>query len=253
MPLIADAQRIYTGSTPAQRVYAGATKVWPMTFSPPDLPGLVGWFDADDPAAFVYSSAAEISQWTNKGSGLSFANANVATQPTRIVGQAGRSVVSFDSGVGDMLENASFVANDPYTEYLALWCYGASYETVHGSGYVARNQLHADTAEWYFNLPAGNNRFPVAASDNNPMQWTFRVPGGAGQQEVFRNGVLASSIASNGGWGIDNGLRLSRMDGQEIWRSFFYQYFELLIYEGYHDDPTRLQVEQYLRAKWALP
>ena len=226
----------------------------PKAFLPSDIPGLVGWFDADDPAAFVFSSGAEISQWINKGSGLSLSNANVATQPASLAGsQNGRAVVSFDSGVGDLLENSVFVANDPYTEYLALWGYGASYETVHSSPYVGRNILNADTAEWYFETAAGRNRFPVNVSDNSPMMWTFRVPGTAGQQEVYRNGVLVSTLATSGGWGIDNGLRLSRMDGQEIWRSFFYQYFELLIYEGYHDDPTRAQVEGYLRAKWALP
>lgn len=231
-----------------------ASHYTPKVFVPTDLPNLVGWFDADDPAKFVFSSGADISQWINKGSGLSLANANVATQPTRLLNQRnGRAVVSFDSSVGDMIENSGFVANDPYTEYLALWPYGASYATVHSSPYVARNYLAPDTASWYFDTPAARNQFPVAASDNNPMQWTFRVPGTPGNQQVFRNGVLASSVASGGGWGIDNGLRLSRVDGQEIWRSFFYQYFEMLIYSVYHDDATRLQVEAYLRARWALP
>jgi hypothetical protein len=232
-------------------------------FSPDEIPGLYGWFEADNVANFIYSSGLEISEWINKGSGVNFQQPVIGIQPAHQPAGYGR--IWFDASVGDCLENLEFMwpanpgnpSNRPYTEYVALYPYGPSYGQVHSSPYIDRNYLAADTVTWRYLVGGGSVSFPVGVApvDQRPQLFTFvvGVDGAPGSLKAYRDGVLVGQ-GTNSGWSIDNGLRIGgRMDGGEIWRSFFYAYNAFLVYEGVHDDATRLQIEDYLRVKYGLP
>jgi hypothetical protein len=77
-------------------------------FTPLDLPGLVGWWDADDASTFTYSSGTFISQWDDKsGKGYHLVQSTGANQPDRSGTINGRSSVVFD-GSNDSFSVTNF-------------------------------------------------------------------------------------------------------------------------------------------------
>jgi hypothetical protein len=225
-------------------------------FAPTDIPNLKGWWDSNDASSFVYSSGTEVSQWSDKsGFGWHMTQSTVGLQPSRSGTENSKPTIVYDSSVGDFLATAigSIVPTNPYTLYLAFRPYlHASYQTaLMDSNDLTRPGLYGDTTNTFFNSFGGSFVWPVNAADGVAVVYAFVVapnPNGA----FYRNGTLVVS-ANHSSWGLQFGLKTGKTAAQEIWRSFFTSYFEILAYAGAHTTTQRQQVEAYLKSKWGTP
>lgn len=85
------------------------------TWTPANLPGLAGWWDADDAATFTYSSGTVVSQWRDKsGNARHLAQADPALQPTRNGTINARPSVVFD-GLADRMVSSAYAKTKPTT------------------------------------------------------------------------------------------------------------------------------------------
>lgn len=127
------------------RAGAGGGSGW----SPLEIPGLIGWWDASDADSFTFSSGTTVSQWNDlSGAGLHFTQSEDVRRPTRNSTVNGLGAILFD-GIGaskrlDVDAGSDAIDLDPWT----LW-FVADADAVGGDGrYMSARRSATGAADY---------------------------------------------------------------------------------------------------------
>jgi hypothetical protein len=260
MPVALPTSRIYHGSA-LSALYRGADKVWepePSTFAPSDIAGLTVWLDAST------LPVAPVASWPDL-SGLGHHGTMVATPlPTvRAAGLNGRNVVRFTVNEGRVRGNTGHLSGPgpaPGYNYSILYVarmVGPFYGRIFAGLYPSTNFLlgyHTSAEDCCYDgtgfiLPGhGWTAFPTPW-----RMWgmTGTHDGTTAVDKVYMDRVHVAT--GSGGSGFQEGYNLSGYDATGIQETCDAEVAELLIYRRGLTDPERVAIEDYLRAKWALP
>lgn len=228
-------------------------------------PGLGLWLRADDLAAL--GQGAAVSQWVDASTGANNASqANAATQPTVQLNQInGHATVRFD-GSNDRLDlSTNLFANSQYplsvfivlqspdssAHIIGTGSSSAGYLTSYGGGVTivgGRPTLKANSASSGLHLTSS-----AAANDNQPK--VIAGVAGAGGSSLFLDGVLVAEGGANpNAYGYSKSA-IGASDGSNSNGSqdpFGGDIAEIIVYQRTLLTSERVQVEQYLGAKYGI-
>ena len=239
-----------------------------LSYTPLDVPGLMGWFDAADESTITHSSGS-VSQWNDKsGNAWHASQPTAAAQPTTgLVTLNGLNVIDFD-GVDDFLATA---ANSP--ELTALtFAVVARHDTFGGSGYGrvleidTERRLNVSTVT---GTPATENNFEFALASATPLRrfsadntaptaaWSIVVATHSGGTDVTsldirKNGANVNDFAETGtlGASLNKALVLgNRLDGL---RGHDGGIAEIVVSSVALTGADLASLEQHLASKWGL-
>lgn len=253
---LADADGVYIGATPVDAVYVGAKKVWPKSFDPSSLGGLVVWLDASQ---LGLADGAYVDPWPSLvNPALNGANYNtVPNQPKmRVNGLNGLPVVRFTQNSGLRWPNTGCdlqwtviyvgrmwassigrVVSGGYPPSNIVWGFWNGFEdVVYVEGFLTPDTKKPQTNNW--KLYSG---------------WGDGGPGNAATAFYSNGAYLAGGqpgSQNGGGWkGTFQINGYSPADNQETCEC---EIAEVLIYNRRLTDTDRADVENYLRVKWGL-
>lgn len=234
----------------------------PIVFRPTDISGCIGWMDANDNDAVTYNSLLQVSRWNNKGTlGGYFDASGAGVVSYGVAKQNGLNCVTF--------ENGGFLAGS----------YSFNFQARSIFLVVRPNSFPSNTA------------VPIFSSDTTNCQETFFLKNGTWTwfvgkhpspvpEEAFETAtdytgyasmaefVIGTDLSDN--WTGINGTYISPIYQATASFStatatyFLGNYFggspvnanidycEIIIYNKALSGPERIQVEDYLRRKWAI-
>jgi hypothetical protein len=212
-------------------------------FSPANIPGLVGWWDAADETTFIYSSGTEISEWLDKSPvGWHMTQTVISQQPGRQDAiQNGLAAIAYNPALWELMSAPTNVGK-PFTLFFASSSYAGrlTWWSTTGGIYWA-----TDSGNFYFGGPQAG---PVTPADWLPLAYAFRNDGGAPAGTVFfRNGVAATGGIAAGESVQNLSVGSPTSDKFEAW------HFEAILSNVYLSDAQMAEVSAYLREKWATP
>ena len=237
-----------------------ALRTWSGTKFEPELPaGVLGWWEADDAAAFTYSSGNVVSQWNDRSGGnRHMIQATVANQPTRSGTQNGRPTVVFD-GINDFMGTATPVTTATDNITMVVACkrtgpaagIGSTQSVVFQNGKATDGYgiaLRATNAN--IGLLRGNILMePTVTPDPaapGVLTLTKGAPGVA--WSLWLNGVQ-TNMASVGGVNAP-ATRTTLASDTHLWGGEIYA---ALLWGRVLSAAERIVVESYLKSKWGTP
>lgn len=248
MPLLNDADAIYLGGEPVDRIYLGDTQVWPSaSWLPSDLAGLTAWFDASQ---LALADAAPVTSWPDLTANARHLTPVRGTAPTfRTNVLNGKPVVRFSRSLGNALSSSasSWSYNHFFIVAKYALAYFADYDGLLGPG-------------------AGGDDLALIGSGAGSYFWY--TPGGSGWTLSYNGADITATrqpapmavwaqmgLKRPTAWFFDLQIGLDRVYGlaQGYNRHWDGDVAEVIAYDRVLTDPERLQVEDYLRTKWALP
>lgn len=214
------------------------------SWTPASLPGLAGWWDANDAATFSFSSGVLVSQWNDKsGNGRHLAQADTAKQPSRNGAMGGVSVVH---GASRWLDTAAFTVAQPLSLIVA-----GIYPTSSGPGMVssvggnlqfyraAAGQIRGYAGGVEISINSYVTGSHVTTLIFNGASSSFRMDGGA-------------PVSGNPGTaGTTTGLRTTERN--LAFPTNGYELAEIILCAGALGTTDRAAAEDYLRTKWGTP
>jgi hypothetical protein len=237
----------------------------PASWSPPDLPGLLGWWDAADPASIV-ASAGRVSSWADKsGAGRHLAQATAGKQPlTGSVTIGGRNALKFDATRGDIVTRTPvsapavntgtwFIAFRPRSPLQAnerVFSFdagGDDWNTAAAILPVVRSGGAGNFVCYYAGGSTYGDGSPILAQDTAYVFTTQRSA--AGVLQVWSHGVTRSDTV--GGTGNFAFTRLHIGGNPTSGGPANIDVGEAIWYEGALNATDRTTVENYLRTKWS--
>jgi hypothetical protein len=245
--------RIYVGSVEAGAIFKEEEKAWPV-WTPADFPGLSIWFDASQ---LGLADGAAVSPWPNLGSG---ADGPVIGTPAPVVRANALNslpVVRFAVDQGRIRMTGTGVDKD-YTLVYVSRIYGYGGQRVVNANYPPANLLFG---YWYGNRDVAYSTpgffTPNTQTPHTPPTYPWFLYSGDGAStpsyvpRFFKNGVLlGSGPGSSDGWmGYFN---ISGYQEPGTAETSECEIAEVLLYNRKLSDTERIQVEDYLRAKWGL-
>jgi hypothetical protein len=220
-------------------------KLW--TGNPLDMPGLIGWWDADDPLTITDGGAGTVFSWGDKStSARALSQLTGANQPvfnTRTLN--GRKVLDFD-GVNDRLLSDPGNINGPFTIFIVA---------QNDDGADSTQQVMLDRAasssgpavqkvtgnKWELFAGAG---LQTGTPDTSPHYITAVSNGASSQLRIDGVGVSGNS----GGQNLD-GIRIGNAGFNN---SYFWDgtINEVLVYQRALSVSEITQIETYLYNRW---
>lgn len=268
MTLLNTANRIYHGSSQAAAVYLAATKVWPTPFTPVNLTGLIGWWDASVTASLSLtgsdinsvadqSGGAHTMNWTGFLKPTYSATGFNSTKPAILLGSGSALVTAsgFPMGTGNTLTawhvgtmcNSS--GSDTDARVLDYKSAGADYNND-GSWAAYRAGTSTQSASFIRNLIAATTAASFAAYPA-PHRFIYTIDS-SGVMTIYVDGVASATATKSGNWvsgGVAQiGLHLNTAGGN-FWSG---PIAEAGIATGYSDAATVGQLDNYLKSKWGL-
>ena len=234
-------------------------------FTPTDIAGCTGWWDASVAGDFTYSSGTLVSQWNDKsGNAWHLTQGTAGWLPTRNTTINGLDAVTFD-GTDDLLESASThqVVNSSSGNWSAFA--------------VFKKSANSGTDCVVSSVPSGNfgaqmirtNGTTAEAVANNNATYTTDTGGTVGTSTAHQASAVQASgtieiwlDASSGGStaksGANTAVSYTTMGAianpSEIAGSYFAGIIcEVILYNSALSTTDRQSVESYLRSKWGTP
>lgn len=221
-------------------------------FSPKNISGLAGWWDADDSSTITVSTG--VSSWADKsGNGRTLVQTTENNQPTRVLNSLnGKAVISFD-GVNDTL-GASFTLSQP-CQHFVVFKYNAAY--VSGNprawdGFATSGGLHRGSAtNMVMNYGASDDQATVTDAEMQAFGiWETEANGA--DSFIRRAGVRRDTTNNNIGSNSPSGIRLA------VFQNGFsapgnVSFAEVLIYGRVLSAEEASRVRKYLGTKYNLP
>jgi hypothetical protein len=219
-------------------------------FSPDDISGLVGWWDASDTST-ITSSSGDVSQWDDKsGNARHFAQATSARRPkTGAHTINSLNVISFTSASQHYMDTGSFTLAQPLTaifvvERSTFVTFSGVLSGVGGNlqiGYTASGG--SNTAKYY----AGSNEVVSYDPGTAAAVLESYIINGASSAS-FKDGAAAGT-GNPGSSGSTTGLRLAE---RNLFAYSNNRYAEVVVYDTALGTTDREAVEDYLADKWGL-
>lgn len=214
----------------------------PLSLSP------VWWLDASD-AATITLNGSNVAQWNDK-SGLArhISQGTAANQPAyTTAGQNGLNVVTFDSN--DMLNSVTFTQAQPIKAFVVAKSttntgQGTAFE---GTGNTPALYRKLTTGEW--SIFAGTVRNSAVVNDFAVHQFSATFNGASSDLRLDGTSLLAAGNAGSTGFTAESCAVGALASGANYWVGFIAE----ILWYGTLTAPQSLQVEAYLRAKWATP
>jgi len=231
----------------------------PLVFKPTDISGCRIWLDANDNDAVQYNDLLQVSSWSNKGTlpGQFDLSGGVVTYGN--VTQNGLNTVTFEpngfmSGVFDMeFQNRSiFYVFKPNTV--------AKPTPIFTSDITGHQEIFVDVSgSWVTFSGKHPSPFPELAFETNTDYTGY----------AYMTTLIAGSDLSDNWSGYNGTFTAPIYQSAASFTLGFATYYignyfagaptladydmcELIIYEGTLPDPQRIEVEKYLRNKWAV-
>ena len=256
MPNLSEADTLYLGDQEVTKVMLGTEEVWPGTFDPLSLGGLVIWFDASW-LAQALGDGAELPYWPNQGSGPTGTIIGTPGPVMRWNALNGLPVVRFAVNEGRVRMTGTGVDKD-YTLIYASRIWGYNAQRVVNANYPPSNLLFG---YWYGYRDVAYSTpgffVPNTQAAHTPPSWPWYLYSGDGAAaptytpRLFKNGVLLGAGAgSTDGWmGYFN---ISGYQEPGAAETSDCEIAEVLLYNHKLTDAERAEVEDYLRVKWGL-
>jgi len=219
------------------------------TFTPLDIPGLAGWWDASD-AATITASAGAVSQWNDKsGNGYHVTQATGTKKPTtgtRTINSL--NVLDFDGGDG--LQKASGVIPAPLAIYVVV-----EPDTVSGTDLIFHGGT-AGVADWSFFLSDGVPSFfggsgtvsSGSLSAGTAVLLRNRHGSGGAFNQMWTAGAEGTAAAT-GGTAYGN-VEIGANDA--IANCFDGKIAEVIFVGVPVGGPTDVAIREYLADKWGV-
>ena len=226
-----------------------------LEWAPTEIAGLHVWLDADQ---LGLADGAAVSPWPNLGAGADPGIVGTPAPKLKTGTLNGKSVVRFTANEGRVRSAADWGGPiyDWTVIYVCRW-WGTNVGRAFSIQYPPSNLLigmHTSQPDTMYD----NGTWLVLGTGWNgwtPGSAPWRLYGGDSKTSVgsrfFINGVQVNGLVSGVG-GFSNGWALSGYDASGSSETMDLDVAELLIYDRRLTDPERVQVEDYLRAKWGL-
>ena len=257
MTTVIPGQRIYAGATEAGALLKEDELVWPSAgFDPVALGGLMVWLDASQ---LGLADGAAVSPWPDL-SGTSHHGTIVGTPAPKVRTNTlnGLPVVRFTINEGRVRGNNGLVSGLPTFNFTLVYVarmVGPSIGRIFAGSYPSVNFLvgyHTSAYDSMYDNAWVNTGVPWPAL---PTPWKMHGADAShdGTNYLSRfliNGVVSGTITA--GTGLAQGYNLSGYDITGTPETCDCEVAELVIYNHKLTDPERVEVEEYLRAKWGL-
>lgn len=229
------------------------------TRSPVVMAGLTGWWDADSPSTFSYTSGVIISQWRSKaGTANNFVVPGASIAPTRSGSQNGRTTVVFADAPVCKLTAIAPISTDAITIIVAGKASTATVAADRMVGITTSDQVDhvaaGHAAAIYFNTLTSIGSMRASAvkgvapfAVNTPFVAASIYDGA--NHTMYKDGVAGTTVAATGTF-IGPVLRISYQGTNAAFKGELY---ELMIYNRALLPAERQQDEAYLKARWGTP
>ena len=246
-PVVNTADALYFGDELVDRVYLGEERIWPGGFSPPDLTGLKVWLDASQ---LGLADGVAVSPWPNLGSGPSGAMVGTPAPKMSTVKLNGLSVVLFTASEGRLRMTGTGVHLSWTTAYVGRIVPAFANRLV-GAIYPTGGNLPFGFHGSRWDVMYDNGWALPDVGVSAGTTWKLYSGDGVGStSRLFSNGTLLSTATTAAGWG--NTFAISGYDPTGVTETSTCEVAEVVQYDRKLSDPERVQVEDYLRAKWGL-
>jgi hypothetical protein len=252
MALLNTADKICLGDNVASNVYLGSTRVWPK-FRPTDLAGCCIWLDA---SSLNYADGAAVSLWPNLGAGPAPALLGSPAPTLRANALNTKPVVRLTQGQG-CYRFTGHSADRDYTLVYVGRRWQLSAGRVIAAQDTAANMLigyHGNEMdmcyieEWLTSStsPTSTTEWKLYSADSMSTAVARFFVNGA----LYASGTVTSASKGWGGTLCINGytndadIALSQQTDCEM--------AELALYDRKLSDTERVQIESYMRTKYAM-
>jgi len=252
MTALNQANRLYIGGAQASAAYIGSTRVWPP-FKPTDIAGCAVWLDA---AQLNLTNGANVTAWTNQGSGSQPVITGTPKYRTNALNTV-MPCVRFNRGAGKIRMTGTGVDKDYTIIYVGRrWNVTNPGRVITARG-TASNLLvgfHGYEGDVCYvegwitppQYPPANTLWKMYGADS-----TSTAPA-----RFFRDGWVHSTGAATPSLGWGGTLNISGYNDDvnlDIAQECDCEVAEVVQYNRKLTDAERGQVERYLRAKWFPP
>ena len=218
------------------------------SFSPLDIAGCAGWWDASDDDSFTYSAGDDVSQWDDlSGNNRHLAQATGDRQPDRNGTQNGLDTVVFTKAADHYLQTGSFSLAQPYTLFVAGEFASGQVSPLSSIG---GDELQIYTPSNTHAIYMGSQiSYVQEAADYDPAVFGYVVNGAS--SAMYRNGT-SKSTGDLGSTGITLGVRTAE---RNLNTGYYFAdaLFEIIFYDTALGTTDRQTVEDYLSSKWGTP
>lgn len=237
------------------------------SFSPEDLSGLLGWWDASD-AGSITSSSGAVSQWNDKsGQGNHAAQANASEKPTTgSTTQNGLNVLSFDGGDWIGWNPAAGPFLNTFQTVVVVYYDTGDNNTVIGEGrsgndngmWTLGNLITSKNARGYHESAAGVTRWDLntGSPTTSPLRLTYRRTPDTGTVDVNlddSNGGSASITgASLANSGPHNRVTFGALRRTGVGGHITGWIGEIIAYGDRKTGADLAALENYLDTKWGV-
>ena len=235
----------------ADAALTAAGTVIAAVWSPANIPGLVGWYDADD-LATITAAAGKVSQWGDKSSGAHHVTqATSGNQPTTGATIGGRNALTF---AGTWLTAAAF----PFPtgpRFLAVVVARTGSEDAvaaavsTGMEWRVRTEFGAPSHAQTLLQQGVAHRWPSGQTDaptGTPYQPAVQYDAGAQTVTTFRGGVVDGTPVTGVTYTGAAGLMIGGYSGANLTGTLA----ELVIVDGVVSPADRAALAAYFAAKW---
>lgn len=223
-------------------------------FSPLDLSGLVGWWDASDTSTITESGGA-VSQWDDKSSnGYHVAQATEAFKPTLNTGSInGLDALNFPDDPTKMsATGVASLAWKPATVFVvAKITNSATDKTFIAQGDSGYFQFRATTAEklGLLKSSAANIGESTTANSTTVASLSAVTYDSSGNYAFFTNGAANGSGTNNQTLTASTAIYVGNRQTAE---NFLGDIGEIVVYDTVLGSTDRATVESYLMTKWGI-
>lgn len=232
-------------ASPALTALLGAHAAAGGSFSPSDISGLKGWWDASD-AGSIHATGSSVDTWDDlSATGADFTSSGGARFSTGTRTQNGLNVLAMTTS---KLMTTTLTVSQPFT-ILAVWVcddtLAGSYHALlgpNGSGLYAGLRI---ATSW---INVGSELYGGSFASAGTFCQTTWIGNGS-SSEVYGDG--ANSGTGNAG---TTGLSAFRINGDASNSNMINGAIgELIVYDSALGSTDRATVEDYLSAKWGTP
>ena len=228
-------------------------------FTPADLTGLIGWWDASITASLGLSGSQVLSMADQSGGGrtMNWANDKPTYSATGFNSKPGISVIlgsalqanSFPMGTGNTL-TAWIVSTIGSTGSQAdgrLLSYATGGSDTNNAGAWAFDRASSTLARF-----TRNSVSATKTTTTHPAPHRFIITiDSSGVMTLYIDGVASTTATSSGNWVSSRTMSIGRRAAvsSEFWVGDF---AEAGVATGYHDATVVAQLDTYLKTKWGL-
>lgn len=237
-------------------------------FNPLTLPTLRAWYDSSDASTFSYSSATNVSQWSDKSGNALHLNVVSGTAPTRNRTLNGLDVVDF-GGAGNISKDANAAINHATDGSWTVFAV-AVLDSTAGTRSIVGGDINsgAPRISQYIRVDAGTSQSIGFRSGDNPFvdngpavaagaARLFRSVNTSTAVEMFVDGVTSGGSTAAGGTQVYRAANFLAL-GADLQSIGFSQRLDGAIAEviccasalGSSDITA---TESYLKSKWGTP